>query len=122
MVVQGHGRGRATPGDPLARKAIPADLALRASDADRERAAAVLQAAKADGRVSPDELGGRLGLAYSAKSQGELASVVKGLQPVSWPGGTPTSAEDVGVLNDFVRTGRWLVGEKYRATAVISSR
>lgn len=111
----------ATPDDPPAGKASPADLALRASDADRERAAAVLQAATADGRVSAGELDERLGLVYSAKSQGELASVVQDLQPASWPNGTPASAKDVGVLSDFVRKGRWLVGDKYRATAVISS-
>jgi hypothetical protein len=63
----------------------------------------------------------RLGLVYSAKSEGELASVVKDLQPVPWPSGTPTPAKDVGVLSDFVRMGRWLVGDKHRATAVISS-
>jgi hypothetical protein len=60
-------------------------------------------------------------LAYSAKSKGELASVVKDPQPVKWPGGTPTSTKDVGVLNGFVRTGRWLVGDKYGGTAVIST-
>jgi hypothetical protein len=111
----------AAPGDPSARKAIPAGSAPRASDADRERAAAVLQAATADGRVSAGELDERLGLVYSAKSKDELASIVKDLQPVPWPGGTPTRAKDIGVLSDFVRKGRWLVGDTYRATAVISS-
>src|ERR1035437_8393697 len=111
----------AAPGDPSARKAIPAGSAPRASDADRERAAAVLQAATADGRVSAGELDERLGLVYSAKSKDELASIVKDLQPVPWPGGTPTRAKDIGVLSDFVRKGRWLVGDTYRGTAVISS-
>jgi len=111
----------AAPDDPLPRRAVPVDPALRASEADRERAAAVLQAATADGRVSAGELDERLGLVYRARSTDELAAVVKDLQPVPWPSGTPTSAKDVGVLSDFVRKGRWLVGERYRATAVISS-
>ena len=111
----------AAPGDSRAGKAIPAGPALRASDADRERAAAVLQAAAADGRVSAGELDQRLELVYRASSRDELASIVKDLQPVPWPGGTPTLAKDTGVLSDFARKGRWLVGDKYRATAVISS-
>jgi len=111
----------AAPGDSRAGKAIPADPAPRASDADRERAAAVLQAAAADGRVSVGELDERLELVYRANSRDELASIVKDLQPVPWPGGTPALASDVGVLSDFARKGRWLVGDNYRATAVISS-
>jgi hypothetical protein len=107
--------------DSLANKAIPADPALRASDSDRERAASVLQAAMADGRVSAGELEERLELVYSAKSKGELASIAKDLQPAQWASGTPTSTKDVGIINDFVRNGRWVVGDKYRATAVISS-
>lgn len=111
----------AAPGDSRAGKAIPAGPALRASDADRERAAAVLQAAAADGRVSAGELDERLELVYRANSRDELASIVKDLQPVPWPGGTPALAKDAGVLSDFARKGRWLVGDRYRATAVISS-
>ncbi len=111
----------ATPGDPRARQVLPAGEALRASDADRERAAAILQAATADGRVSAGELDERLGLVYSARSQDELASIVKDLQPVPWPGGMLAPAKDVGVLSGFVRKGRWLAGDKYRGAAVISS-
>ncbi|MGW7002269.1 DUF1707 SHOCT-like domain-containing protein [Streptomyces sp. NPDC054933] len=110
-----------TPGDPRARKAVPVVSALRASDADRERAADVLQAATADGRVSTGELEERLELVYSARSKDELASIVKDLQPVPWPSGAPTSTKDVGVLSDFIRKGRWRVGDSYRSTAVISS-
>ena len=109
------------PGDPSATRPIPVDPALRASDADRERAAAAVQAAAADGRVSFDELDERLGLVYSAKSKDELASIVKDLQPARWANATPTSTKDAGILNDFARKGRWVVGDTYRATAVISS-
>jgi hypothetical protein len=37
------------------------------------------------------------------------------------PTATPTEAKDVGVLANFSRGGRWVVGEEYRGTAVISS-
>jgi Domain of unknown function (DUF1707)/Cell wall-active antibiotics response 4TMS YvqF len=100
-----------------ARPAIP----VRASDADRERGAAVLRAATADGRLPADELDERLGLVYNAKSSDELASIVKDLQPAPWPGGSPPAAKDIGVLTGFVRNGRWAVADEYRATAVISS-
>ena len=110
----------APDGSP-ASNAVPADPALRASDSDRERATSVLQAAMADGRVSASELEERLELVYRAKSQGELAAIVQDLQPARRASGTPTSTRDVGIINDFVRNGRWVVGDSHRATAVISS-
>lgn len=98
----------------------PGQAGLRASDTDRERAAAVLQAATADGRVSAEELEERLEKVYTAKSRGELAAVVQDLQ-AAMPTARPTAAKDVGVLASFSRDGRWVVGEEYRGTAVISS-
>ncbi|MGD3111709.1 DUF1707 SHOCT-like domain-containing protein [Streptomyces sp. YGL11-2] len=109
------------PGPPLARSAPPADAALRASDADRDRAADVLRAATADGRVSTGELDERLEMVYRARSKGDLATAVQDVQPVPWSVRTPAATRDVGVLGDVVRDGRWLVGEEYRAAAVIGS-
>jgi hypothetical protein len=107
--------------DPKSSPAPSTDqVDLRASDADRERAAAILQAATADGRVSSAELDERLEQVYSAKSRGELAAVVKDLQPAA-PAAAPATAKDVGVLANFSRVGQWVVGEEYRGTAVISS-
>ncbi len=108
-------------GNLPAEQSISADSALRASDSDRERAAAVLQAATADGRVSSGELEKRLELVYSAKSKGDLETIVKDLQPMQWGGGTPTATKDLGVIGSLVRKGRWVVGEKYRATAIIGT-
>lgn len=45
---------------------------LRASDADRERAAALLRDHAAVGRLSIDELDDRVGRAYGARTYGEL--------------------------------------------------
>jgi hypothetical protein len=107
--------------DPKSNPAPSTDqLDLRASDADRERAVAILQAATADGRVSSAELEERLEQVYSAKSRGELAAVVKDLQPAA-PAVPPATARDLGVLAGFTRDGRWVVGAEYRGTAVISS-
>ncbi|MFJ7243650.1 DUF1707 domain-containing protein [Kitasatospora sp. NPDC098652] len=92
--------------------------ALRVSDADRERAAAVLREAAADGRLATGELNERLDLVYGARTTGELAAAVRDLQR---PQGGPTAAEDVGVLSDFARRGPWVVGAEYRATAVVAA-
>ena len=48
------------------------DRDLRASDADRERAADVLRDNAGEGRLDADELEQRLEVAYSAKTLGEL--------------------------------------------------
>ncbi|MGH9074224.1 MAG: DUF1707 SHOCT-like domain-containing protein [Acidimicrobiales bacterium] len=45
---------------------------IRASDADREEAAATLRQHFADGRLTSDELSERLDRAYGARMQGEL--------------------------------------------------
>jgi hypothetical protein len=51
---------------------VAGNLDLRASDADRERAATALREACAEGRLSVDELGDRLGVAYGARTLREL--------------------------------------------------
>ncbi len=96
-------------------------ISVRASDADREQAAAVLQAAAADGRLPSAELDQRLGAAYNARSKDELAAIVEDLRPALWPGGSPPTARDASVLAGLARSGRWVVADTYRATAVISS-
>lgn len=51
-------------------------LILRASDADRERIATALKDHAAEGRLSMDELGDRLGTCYAARTAGELDSLL----------------------------------------------
>ena len=97
------------------------DADLRASDADRERAAQVLQAATADGRVTQAELEERLEKVFTAKSRGELATIVKDLRPARRADATPTAAKDTAVLGDISRGGEWVVGDDYTGTAVIGS-
>lgn len=55
---------------------------MRASDADRERAAEVLRTGFAEGRLDKDEYDGLLGQVYTAKTHAELATLTQQL-----PGG-----------------------------------
>ena len=55
---------------------------MRASDADRERAAEVLRTGFAEGRLDKDEYDGLLGQVYTAKTHAELATLTSQL-----PGG-----------------------------------
>ncbi len=55
---------------------------IRASDADRDRAAEVLKTGYAEGRLGKDEYDEHLGLVYSARTLGDLATVTAQL-----PGG-----------------------------------
>jgi hypothetical protein len=52
---------------------------MRASDADRDRIAAVLRDAHADGRLAQDELLERLGATYEARTYGDLDRLVADL-------------------------------------------
>jgi hypothetical protein len=62
---------------------MPADdadeMRMRASDADRERVAALLGEAVADGRLTADEHKERLDLLYATKTLGELAPLTADL-------------------------------------------
>ncbi len=61
--------------------APPPDLArgVRASDAERERIAQILQGAAADGRLSPEEAGERLAAASTATYRAELEHFIADL-------------------------------------------
>jgi hypothetical protein len=52
---------------------------MRASDADRERAAEVLRTGFAEGRLDKDEYDGLLGQVYTAKTHAELATLTSQL-------------------------------------------
>ena len=100
----------------------PGPPAVRVADADRERAAAVLQSAFADGRLTKPELEERLAAAYAAKTDAELEPVVYDLRTSApQPGAAPTSTRDVGIIAGFERRGRWIVGRTFRGLAVIGN-
>jgi Domain of unknown function (DUF1707)/Domain of unknown function (DUF4190) len=67
-----------------------AHASMRASSADRERAVDVLKAGFAEGRLTQDEYNDRMGLAYAARTYGELATLTAdlpaGASPMpAWP-------------------------------------
>jgi uncharacterized protein DUF1707/uncharacterized protein DUF4190 len=62
---------------------------MRAATPDRERAVDVLKAGFTEGRLTQEEYNHRMGLAYSAKTYGELAALTAdlpaGAMPAAWP-------------------------------------
>src|SRR3712207_2553676 len=62
---------------------------MRASDADRERAADLLRQHYGAGRLSEDELDQRVESAYAARTTGELAELTTDLPAVRTPRSTP---------------------------------
>lgn len=109
---------------------------LRASDADRERVAAVLREAAAEGRLAFDELDERLSAAYAAKTYADLEPLTRDL-PDHVPGasaavhgtagapsagrigGEPTSRFAVGIMSGFRRTGNWVMPAEFTAVAIM---
>ncbi|MBA2517428.1 MAG: DUF1707 domain-containing protein [Solirubrobacterales bacterium] len=79
----------------------PARPALRASDADRERVAKVLNHHSTAGRLTVDELSDRTDLAYAATTLAELERLVADL-PID-PGDQPEvpMPEEAQVRRDF---------------------
>jgi Domain of unknown function (DUF1707) len=83
---------------------MPGDAKIRASDADRDRAAAALREHLAAGRLTIEEFDERLDRAYAAKTLGELDEVMADL-PTSDFGQLPGSSLDRPAVGP-VLTGR----------------
>jgi len=90
---------------------------LRASDADRDRAAAVLNEALAHGRLTAEEHSERLDALYAAKTHADIVPVIDDLPAASAlvapsPGASPATKADQGrrlvaVFGGISRKGRW---------------
>ncbi|MEV4106862.1 DUF1707 domain-containing protein [Nonomuraea sp. NPDC049695] len=106
---------------PHAADDVPPPHELRASDADRERIAQVLQDAHADGRLTLDELEERLGVLYSARTLGQLAELTTDLLPADQQplnlDGRPVSA----IFKQEQRGGRWVVPAELEVTAMFGT-
>ena len=92
---------------------------LRASDDDRERVAAVLAAALADGRLDIHEHGIRLERAYSARTLGDLAGLTEDLvaadhQPIRLDHRRAVA----GFMTRQSRSGRWVVPDSFPVTVL----
>ncbi|GIH77323.1 DUF1707 SHOCT-like domain-containing protein [Planobispora longispora] len=94
---------------------------LRAGDSDRERVAAVLNDALADGRLTHDEHEERLEQLYRARTLGELTVLTADLLP---PEAQPLQTDVRPVAAFFgsdERSGRWVVPTRFTATAVCAN-
>lgn len=94
------------PGDSHGPDAAPV---LRASDADRDRAVEILRVAAGDGRLSLEELDGRLEAALSARTRGELTALTADLSAVAGQAKPKDLVRITKSHGDIRRKGRWLV-------------
>jgi hypothetical protein len=114
---------------PLSR--VP-ESEFRASDADRDRIADILRDALAEGRLDAAEHSERLDRLYAAKTMGELEPLVRDLPAgraaasVPWPAAPRHTADAggenpnlVGILGGAERKGRWRVGSRITAVAIM---
>ena len=97
-------------------QAFNSNSRLRASDADRDRAASVLNEALAEGRLTAEEHSERLDSIYAAKTQADLVPVLDDLPaaaPVPAAGTGPERSYHGGpiiaIFGGAVRKGRWRV-------------
>ena len=95
------------------------DPELRAADADRDAAAAVLGGALATGRLTSAEHAERLDAVYAAKTMGDLVPLTRDLPA---DGEADLTAVDVGRaevaarFSKVIRSGRWVAGRRTRLT------
>jgi Domain of unknown function (DUF1707)/Cell wall-active antibiotics response 4TMS YvqF len=101
---------------------------LRASDSDREQAAAVVNAALAEGRLSVTEHSERLDAIYRAKTHAEIAPLINDL-PARGDAGSPARRTDlapttglghliIAIFGGATRRGRWQVEPRVTAVTV----
>ncbi len=101
-------------------QAFNSNSRLRASDADRDRAASVLNEALAEGRLTAEEHSERLDSIYAAKTQADLVPLLEDLPavsgaafPVPAPAGVGPAdqrgARIVAVFGGATRKGVWRV-------------
>lgn len=98
---------------------------LRASDADRDRAAALFRDNLVAGRLTLDELSERLDGAHEARTLAQLDQLTADL-PAETPGATESSRSrrtpnrwSVAVMGGVERTSRWRVPTRTTAVAVM---
>ena len=114
----------------------PSDISrMRISDADRDRAAAILGDALAEGRLTPEEHSERLDTILAAKTQAEIVPVVADLPGATARLGQPSNtlartgagplalpgrpARMVAILSGISRKGAWRAPEHIQAVTVL---
>ncbi|MEV5414021.1 DUF1707 domain-containing protein [Thermopolyspora sp. NPDC052614] len=96
----------------------------RASDADRDRVAAVLGEALAAGRLTSVEHADRLEAAYAAVTLGDLLPLTRDLPddlptPAARPG--QETQEVAAVFSKIIRRGRWVPGRHTRLRSLFGA-
>ncbi|GLW07402.1 hypothetical protein Misp01_25320 [Microtetraspora sp. NBRC 13810] len=96
----------------------PAPHELRASDADRERVAQVLNDAVADGRLRMDEFEERIDAVYRARTLGDLAGITGDLLPPDQQPLRLDQGQVAAIFKKERRDGRWVVPAELPVTAI----
>jgi hypothetical protein len=102
---------------------------LRASDAERDQAASVINTALAEGRLTPDEHSERLDAVFAAKTHADIVPILDDLPgqdlATRAPARSPAPVSPTGVVPRIVaifsgasRSGRWDVDPVTEVTAV----
>lgn len=102
-------------------------LTERVADADRDRTVTLLREHVVEGRLTLDEFSERMGTALEAKTRGELDAVMADLPMASGvPAVSPTTATSqktsrwhVAIMSGHSTRGRWRMGGKTKAVAVM---
>jgi hypothetical protein len=93
---------------------------LRASDADREVALALLREASVDGRLTLEELAERAELVQAARTRDEVAAATADLAPAA-PDPPQEAVRHRALFSHFAREGPWRPARQSRFSAVFGS-
>ena len=98
--------------------------ALKASDADRDRVAALLREHLVAGRLTLDEFSERVDAAHAARTVAELEQLTRDLPTARAPGEAQAPRRrptrwSVAVMSGVARRSRWRISERTAAIAVM---
>ncbi len=92
--------------------------AVRVSDADRDRAVAVLREHCVEGRLALEEFSGRVEEAYAAKTTTDLEAIMRELPAPAAPERRSPKRLTLAVFGRFERKGRWRVPRRTLAAVM----
>jgi class 3 adenylate cyclase len=101
------------------------ELTQRVADADRDRTVMLLREHVVEGRLTLDEFSERVGLALQATTRGDLEAVMADLPeaqtrlPEPSEGARKGRRWHIAVMSGHSTKGRWRIGEKTTAVAVM---
>jgi hypothetical protein len=99
----------------------PRPPAVRIADADRERAAELLQRACGQGRLTLEEFSLRVGAVWAADTSAELDRATAELGEPPMVGQSQVEEKIVNVFGESKRHGRWRLPARMRLTNVFGS-